>query len=243
MIRVREIRFWTAIIVMILSGLAIGSGATGLSLALAERSADAASAATALAPFVGDSLVGDVAARAAARLARPRSPVEAETLAGQLLSQAPLSSGAWLDLAIARREAGEPAETVAAALAMSTTTGPNELRFMTARAKFALPFWKSLPPDVQHAVIADLVGGWAGIDPGARTKLRTMLSSAPEGTVEAMRTALLLNGGDDAAAVDAALLPAAPPSSERVEPGELSGTDGADDVSSDLGRASPDQRN
>lgn len=219
MIRIREVRFWTAFVVMALSGLAIGQGATALSLALAERSADAASAPTKLAPFGGDNLVGDLATLEILKLAPPLSSADAATILRQLLSQTPLSSGAWLDLAIAQRAAGASTESVVAALEMSATTGPNELLLMEGRADFALPFWRGLPPDVQRSVIADLVGAWAGID---RTSLEDMLRNAPEGTREGVRAALLLNGGDGAT-IAQELMPTARPSS-AVKPGERSET-------------------
>ena len=196
MIRIREVRFWTALVVAGLSALAVGQGMTASRLALAELTADPATAEGKFAPFVSDGLVGDIATRDALRLAPSLSPADAAATIGQLLAQTPLNSGAWLDLAASRRASGASTESVAAALAMSTTTGPNERRLMAGRAGFALPFWSALPPGARQAVVADLTGGWAGMDETARARILALLRNAPDGSGEEVRAALLLNGGD-----------------------------------------------
>ena len=211
MIKVREPRFWTVVVVAGLSAFAIGQGVTALRFSLADLSAGRANLAARLTPFVGNTLVGDLAARKLLLSAPPAAPEDAVALVGKLLIQGPLDSGAWLDLAIARRAAAAPTESVATALALSATTGPNEQRIMVGRTLFALPFWTALPPDAKSALILDLVGGWPGIADDERTRLTAMLRDAPDAAGEQLRAALLLNGSEGAA-IAAALTP-----SEKVE--------------------------
>ena len=202
----REVRFWTTLAVAALSLTAIAQGWTTLRLGLAEAFADAATAEARFGPFLGDGLVGDVAERDLLRLAPPAAPQARIDAVGALLGQTPLDGGAWLDLAIARRAAGASMENVAAALALSATTGPNEARLMAGRVAFALPFWSALPPGTRQALVADLVGGWQALDDNDRARLSAILSGAPDGSGEEVRAALLLNGAAGAA-IAATLMP------------------------------------
>jgi hypothetical protein len=213
MTRVREIRFWTALVVGGLSAVVIAQGWTMLRFGLTEAPADAPSTESRLLSFADDDLVGDLAERDLLRLAPPLSPQARVDAVGALLGQAPLNGGAWLDLAIARRAAGASIESVAAALALSTMTGPNEARFMAGRVGFALPFWSALPPDTRRALVADLVGGWSALDGKERARLSATLSDAPDRSGERVRAALLLTGAPGAA-IAAALLP--PPAKDAA---------------------------
>jgi hypothetical protein len=206
MIGLRSLRFWTTLVVVLLSLTAIDQGWTALRLGLAEWGAEAGDAEARFAPFVGDGLVGDLALRDSLRLAPPAATKAKIAAVSALLSRTPLNGGAWLDLAIARRAAGDKMESVAAALAMSTTTGPNEASLMAGRASFALPFWSALPLDARRALVADLVGGWQALDDEARQRLAAILAAAPDRAPEELRAALLLSGADGAA-IAAALLP------------------------------------
>ena len=153
--------------------------------------------------------MGDVAERDLLRLASPTAAQAKIDVVGALLSETPLNGGAWLDLAIARRAAGLSMEGVAAALAMSATTGPNEARLMAGRAAFALPFWSALPPDTRRTLVADLIGGWPALDGGERARLAAILSEASDRSGEEVRAALLLNSSPGAA-IAATLLPSPP---------------------------------
>jgi hypothetical protein len=210
MMRLREIRFWTALGVAGLSAFSITLGWNALSFGLAEAVADSASAESQLRPFVGDGLVGDLAERDLLRLAPSLSAQARIDVLDALLSQTPLNGGAWLDLAIARRAGGASTENVAAALALSAMTGPNEARFMAGRVAFALPFWSALPPDARRALIGDLVGGWPALGGDERARLAAVLANAPDRFAEEARAALLLNGAAGAA-IAAELMP--PPKS------------------------------
>jgi hypothetical protein len=214
MMRLREIRFWTALTVAGLSAFAIAQGWIALSFGVAEAVAHAASAESQLQSFAGDDLVGDLANHDLLRVA-PLSPQARIDVLDALLSQTPLNGGAWLDLAIARRAAGASLESVAAALALSAMTGPNEARFMVGRVAFALPFWSALPPDARRALIGDLVGGWPALGGGERARLAAILANAPDHSGEEARATLLLNGAAGAA-IAAELMPAPPKAARDV---------------------------
>jgi hypothetical protein len=220
MIQLRSFRFWTTLAVVLLSLTAITQGWTALQLGLAEQGADAANAEARFSPFAGDGLVGDAARRDSLRLAPPAAPRKKIDAVSALLSQTPLNGGAWLDLAIARRAAGDKMENVAAALAMSATTGPNEGYLMAGRASFALPFWSALPLDARKSLVADLVGGWEFLDKEGRERLAAILAAAPDRSPEELRAALLLAGAQGVA-IAAALFsgPAQPPPAAAPDAG------------------------
>ena len=203
MMRAREIRLWTALVVAGLAALAMAQGSVGLTFGVVEMQVDAGSTALQLQPFVNDGLVGDLAARDWLRDASPTSPQARVEIIGRLLSRAPLNGGAWLDLAIARRAAGASTESVAAALALSTVTTPNEAHDMAGRIAFAAPFWSVLPPDARRALIADLVGGWGALGGAQRARLTAIFAEDHERSREEVRAALLLNGAAGAAIVNA----------------------------------------
>lgn len=208
-------RFWTALVVVGLSTVAIAQGWIVLRFGLAGALADATATEPRLKTFASDDLVGDLAERDLLRFAPPPSPQARIDAIGALLGRTPLSSGAWLDLAIARRTAGAPMESVAAALALSTLTGPNEARLMAGRAAFALPFWSALPPDARRALVADLVGGWGVLGADDRGRFAAILVTAPDGSGEEVRAALLLNGAAGAT-IAAKLMPRPPRASPNA---------------------------
>jgi hypothetical protein len=218
MTRLWSARFLTTLVVVLLSLTAIAQGWTAVRLGLAEQGAGAANAEARFSPLIGDGLVGDVALRDRLRLAplaAPRAKIDAVSA---LLSRTPLNSGAWLDLAIARRAAGDKMESVAAALAMSTVTGPNEAFVMAGRASFALPFWSALPPEARRALVADLVGGWQALDDEARRRLSAILAAAPDRSPQEISAALTLTGAEGAS-IAAALIPQTAPPAPASELG------------------------
>ena len=219
MIRFRDPRFWTSLVVIALAATALVNGVTVFRFALAEALTDASSAETRLRPFSNDATLGAIAHRDLIVVAPPADPRRQVADLADLLSDAPLSSGSWLDLAIARRAAGASTESVAAALAMSATTGPNEAVLMAGRASFALPFWSALPPDARRSLIGDLIGAWTVIDGAGRGRLAAILQNAPDGSGEEVRAGLLLNG-DAGAQIASVLLPPPPkPEPQGPEPG------------------------
>jgi hypothetical protein len=121
-----------------------------------------------------------------------------------LLSRAPLDSGAWAMLAATRFASGAPVEKGVSALSMSNLTGPNEGRIMAARAVLAIPLWRVLPPASRRWAVRDLAGGWAEVTEARRAVLRISLGRQAAWTREEIRAALLL-AGDGAGEVAAAL--------------------------------------
>ncbi len=124
--------------------------------------------------------------------------------AADLLSRAPLDSGAWAMLAAMRFASGAPVEKGVGALSMSNLTGPNEGRIMAARAVLAIPLWRVLPQVGRRWAASDLVGGWVEVTEAQHTVLRVSLGRQTAPTREEIRAALLL-AGDVAGAVAAAL--------------------------------------
>ncbi len=194
MIRIRELRVWTALIVMGLSAYVLRQAWTLLSFGFAEALATPQNFEERLQRFVAAPIV---ASQARLNLLRFTQAADAATHVEDLtdfLTLRPLASGAWLDLAAAKFAASAGADEVAASLTLSNLTGPNEAYLMAARAVFGLPLWTSLPPDSRRSVLSDLVGGWGGVDESHRVGLKAALARAGGKTREEVRAALLLVG-------------------------------------------------
>ena len=194
MINVRELRLWTAALVAGLAATSLSLALPTLRFAVAARSANASNAPARLRDALDAAPVAPLARRLALVLAAPRAPAERAAALQELLALTPLASGAWLDLAMARHDAGAPMQSVASALAMSSLTGPNEARFMAGRAAFGLPLWDRLPPDVRRGLIVDLVSGWDEVGEEQRRELDADLTLAPDGARAEILAALLLAG-------------------------------------------------
>ena len=194
MINIRELRFWTALLVVGLSVMAISSALPTLRFALAAQSADPQTAAERLQASTNEPPVAPLALRLMLVLAPPKAPAERVDALQSLIGLTPMASGAWLDLAIARQQAGQPMQDVASALALSSLTGPNEARFMAGRAVFGLALWEKLPPDVRRGLIGDLVAGWGEVDDARRQELNAILAVASDQTRAEIFAALLLAG-------------------------------------------------
>jgi hypothetical protein len=194
MINIRETRLWTAMVVAGLSVLAIDLALPTLRFGQAARGVDPATAVARLQPLLNKAPVAALAQQRALALAPPHQPSEQVGALKALLSLTPMSSGAWLDLAIAANESGQPMQAVASALAMSTLTGPNEARFMAGRAVFGLPLWEKLPPEERRGLVVDLVSGWGEIGEEEHRDLQALLTVASDKTRAQLLAALLLTG-------------------------------------------------
>jgi hypothetical protein len=75
-----------------------------------------------------------------------------------IIAEQPLSAMHWLSLASTRLVTAEPLDKVAAALAMSALTGPNEAFVMSQRGLFGLLQWEVLPADQRRRAMADFAG-------------------------------------------------------------------------------------
>ncbi|MDR3448859.1 MAG: hypothetical protein P4M15_03780 [Alphaproteobacteria bacterium] len=193
MINIRETRFWTAMVVAGLSLLTIGLALPTLRFGQAGLAADPPMEAARLKPLLNEAPVAALAQQRALALA-PHPPSEQVAALTNLLTLTPMSSGAWLELAIAGNQTGQPMQAVASALAMSTLTGPNEARFMAGRAVFGLPLWDKLPPEVRRSLVVDLVSGWGEIGEEQHRDLDALLTVASDKTRAQLLAALLLAG-------------------------------------------------
>jgi hypothetical protein len=208
MIRVRELRFWTALIAIALCVVALDKGWALAQLGWAEAFADPANAEARLRPLVDEPLTGARAKLDLLSVTSAEPTRRADDLV-HLLSVSPLNGGAWLDLAIVRRSLGKSAESVATSLTMSTLTWPNEALTMAGRVQFAAPFWSALPPDTRRALIGDLVASWSVINQNSRSRLMAIWGADGDGQGQEIRAALLTRGAPGPQ-IAAALFPSDP---------------------------------
>jgi len=209
MIRVRELRFWTALLVMALAAFTIARSLSLLAYGVKELGLEPANVRERLGPFVDDPALGFLARRKTLELDRSDdAPARAASLEA-LLGLTPLSGDAWLELARVRLGAGYGLEKVASALAMSNVAAPNEAHVMAARAAFGLPLWRLLPPEERRSLIADLIGGWQFVGEAQRQALRAVFLTASEATRDEARAALGLAGREAAPMASALGLEAA----------------------------------
>jgi len=141
--------------------------------------------------WIGDPGLTGPALRAA--LSRTTIAADRETLRRRaddltlLLATHPLSSAEWLSLAGIRLALAQPYDTVLAALAMSSLTGPNEGAMMMQRGIFGVLQWEALPADARRRTIGDLAGAARGevIRGGALMVIKNVLhGKSPETRTE-----------------------------------------------------------
>jgi len=180
-VNIRQPRFLTAVIIVILSGFAVWRGIDIVRFKLALSAA--APQSDALQQWYSVPGVGTLAREAGLpdrlqaadkqELARER-----DALVGYLAVK-PASSVQWLMLAAARLLLGESKDRVIAAYSLSVVTGPNENDVMVERAKFGLYLWDELPPDLKQREINDLsLGFFSGEEKEAVQKLLAGMSAA-----------------------------------------------------------------
>jgi hypothetical protein len=205
MFSVRDPRLLTAFAVIGTSFFAMSMGVQLTRFALAEMAAGDEALGSRLATWTHTPGIAVFARRhVVSELGEAADANERLAATADLLSRAPLDSGAWAMLAASRFASGAPVEKGVSALAMSNLTGPNEGRIMAARAVLALPLWRVLPPASRHWVVNDLVGGWAEVTEARHTVLRVSLRQQVAQTREEIRAALVL--ADDGAGPIAAAL-------------------------------------
>ncbi len=117
-----------------------------------------------------------------------------------LLARAPANAGAWLDLAIARRAAGDDLSRVIEALRNSALTGPQEGRLMAGRVAFALPFWSALPEDLKARLTSDLAGVGPYLEPSERDLIESLVELQTPADIERICGELSRREGADTAA-------------------------------------------
>ena len=190
-----SIRTWTAAFLISVSVCVVRHGVTVVAFSIDESFSSKGEIRQKIAPYREYRMTATVADKVLLALASDEAVPERIKLVSSALAHAPLSSAEWLELSQARLVAGLPPEKIFAALALSNLTGPNESYLMAHRAVFAIPLWISLPPKLQHSLIADMVsGGFAGMTAEMRSTIRFVLSQSNDRAREEMRAALLLNG-------------------------------------------------
>jgi hypothetical protein len=201
----RDLRLLTAFAVIGTSFFGMSMGVQLTRFALAEMAAADQAPGNRLATWTHTPGIAVFARRrVVSELGEAADANERLAATADLLSRAPLDSGAWAMLAELRFASGAPVEKAVSALAMSNLTGPNEGRIMAARAVVALPLWRVLSPASRRWAVRDLVGGWAEVTEARHTVLRVSLGQQAAQTREEIRAALLL-AGDGAGPVAAAL--------------------------------------
>ena len=163
----------TTLMVAALSLCAMFGGASLLRLGLAETRGAGADA---LRPLLEDRVVGAAAGLELSIAESAAPPAARAKNLEALLARAPANAGAWLDLAMARRAAGDDFSGVVEALRFSALTGPREARLMAGRVSFALPLWGALPDDLRARLIGDL----AGVGPYLETSERDQVAALVE---------------------------------------------------------------
>ncbi len=194
MFKVREVRFATAVGLMLVAGATITLGWRAASYGIAEVYAtsenvdevfQAYSNQLGAATFVGRNRLGMT----------PPSQIDPdsaiETVKG-MLSISPLSSVDWFYLASLQNFIGAPPEDVLGALALSAMTGPNQQTVMTARAVMASGMLDQLPPDLRRTFVLDLVGVWPLMNEPSRQQVKAGLSRATEEARQELHAKLLL---------------------------------------------------
>ncbi len=86
----------------------------------------------------------------------PETGEQREAELNAVLAARPLSSQAWLSLAIFRLVAREQPASIVAALRLSWVTGPNESSVLWQRGVFGLALWDFLPADARERTTRDL---------------------------------------------------------------------------------------
>ena len=200
--RVRELRFLTAILVIGLSGYTARRAMSMLEFGAAESSLGANAVEASLRPYATNNLVGYMARRDLLATTFPANPRRQAAEIAELLRLTPLSGEAWLKLALTRRAMGAHVAEIASALALSHLTGPNEGLLMARRAVFGLALWSSFPPDLRRVLVGDLIGGWAQIQAPQRGALLAMLEAAGPESRQEIYAALFLAGAPAAPVID-----------------------------------------
>lgn len=205
MFSVRDPHLLTAFAVIGIAFFAMSKGVQLTRFALAEMPAGDEALGNRLAAWTHTPGIAGFARRhAVSELGLAAGASERLAATADLLSRAPLDSGAWAMLAAMRFASGAPMEKGFSALSMSNLTGPNEGRIMAARAVLAIPLWRVLSQAGRRGAVSDLVGGWAEVTEARHSVLRVYLGQQAAQTREEIRAALLL-AGDGAGAVAAAL--------------------------------------
>ena len=201
--RVREVRFLTALAVigLCLFGIARGWEIGRFRIAEAGLRTDG-SQRELLGHWAGISGVASSALEASLPGALdPGDRRGAQSQLGQLaeiLSLRPLSSTHWLSLSGTRFVVGQPTNKIIGALILSSMTGPNEGQIMLQRGAFELSLWELLSPELQKRAsvdIAETLRLFTQLQAADRNNLKTVVASRTEDVRQTVRSLLIEEQG------------------------------------------------
>jgi hypothetical protein len=192
----KDIRFWTAIVLIGICGFAVARGWSVVRFSLAADSmknpteiAQAWSSTPGVASTALETEVRDKIDPSDLTAANNRR----EQLSA-ILSIKPLSSYDWLSLSGMLLVTEEPMEQVLESLELSVLTGPNEGYVMAERGIFGVSLWESLSPDLKNRAAMDLAMARIAVQGDVREKLRAVLSTKTEQVRSELEKALLATG-------------------------------------------------
>jgi len=108
------------------------------------------------------------------------------------LTNRPMASAYWAELARAQALAGRPSERVEQTFFMSVLSGPDEGYAMLRRAIIGVAMWENLSLDLHHRIAADLAGTFIPSTEDERNELRSSITLKPGTVREDIRSALLV---------------------------------------------------
>jgi len=201
--RVREIRFLTALVVIGLCLFAIARGWEIGRFRIAEASLRTdGNPRELLGQWAGVSGIASSALEASLPGAPdPGDRQAAQRQLGQLteiLSLRPLSSTHWLSLSGTRLVVGQHTNKVIGALVLSSMTGPNEGQIMLQRGAFELSLWELLSPELQKRAsvdIAETLRLFTQLQAADRNNLKTVVASRTEDVRQTVRGQLMEEQG------------------------------------------------
>jgi hypothetical protein len=196
------IRLLTAIVVIVMSGMAVAQGLgivrfflAGMNIVASEKRAVFADALRARSGVISTALLDDLdeETNQSDLIAAYRQ----RELLSAILSIKPLSSGDWLSLSKAELTTHQPIEDVFGSLELSMLTGPNEGYVMGERAAFALSLWERLPADLKRHAATDVAAMMFQRTPEEGEmlgKIRAELATQPESVRNEVREAVVASG-------------------------------------------------
>jgi hypothetical protein len=201
MIRV-TIRLLTAIVLIVISGVAVAQGWGIVRFFLAStnivssekraRTADAWRATSGvISTALNDALADETSQSDIIAAYRQRE------LASAILAIKPLSPMDWLTLSKAELMTHQPMEDVVGSLELSMLTGPNEGYVMGERAVFALSLWEKLPADLKRRAAIDVAAMMFPRTPAEGEmlgKIRAALAGQPDRVRNELREAVVATG-------------------------------------------------
>ena len=192
---IRTIRLLTAIVLIVMSGIAVAHGwgivrffLASTNIVSAEKRARIGDASRATSGVSSTALKDELADET--NRSDIIAPYHRRELLSAILSIEPLSSMDWLSLSKAELMTQQPREDVFGSLELSMLTGPNEGYVMAERGIYGVSLWQRLSPDLKRRVVADL----AVHEHPDILKIRAFVSAQPERVRSELRAAFVAGG-------------------------------------------------